>query len=406
MRADEVTVRLADGQQRTRTLYSTHHGPVLTSMLGLSAFPWTPTTAFALGDANAPNFRYLNHFFETNRAQSVRELDRVLRRNQGIPWVNTIAADSRGEAYYADIGVVPHVTDEHAQRCNTALGQGTFASLRVAVLDGSRSDCEWGRDADAIQPGTFGPGRLPHLFRRDYVTNSNDSYWLSNPEQPLEGFDRIIGDEGTERSLRTRLGLKMVRGQSASRLRELMRAAQDNRVLLRASCSATSWWACASRGRRTCAAACPVLRAWDLRDDLDSRGAVLFRRFATRALPSPGGVLPPPGVFRVPFNRGDPVNTPRGLNTESPAVRQALTRRGRTTCARTASRWTPACASTSRSCAAPADPDPRRSARHRRLQRDHRAVRRPRGLPRRQSRLELRDGRRACAAAARSRARS
>ena len=38
---------------------------------------------------------------------------------------------------------------------------------------------------------------MPHLLRSDYVTNSNDSYWLSNPTQPLEGFARIIGDEGT-----------------------------------------------------------------------------------------------------------------------------------------------------------------------------------------------------------------
>ena len=29
------------------------------------------------------------------------------------------------------------------------------------------------------------------------MTNSNDCYWLSNPEQPLEGFARIIGDERT-----------------------------------------------------------------------------------------------------------------------------------------------------------------------------------------------------------------
>jgi acyl-homoserine-lactone acylase len=322
MRADRVTVQLGDGRESTRTLYSTHHGPVFTSLLGLSAFPWTPAKAFALGDANAPNFRYLNHFFETNRAQNVRQLDRVLRRNQGIPWVNTIAADSRGEAYYADIGVVPHVTDEQAQRCNTAAGQGTFgSSLRVAILDGSRSDCEWGRDDDAIQPGTFGPRRMPHLFRRDYVTNSNDSYWLSNPEQPLEGFDRIIGDEGTERTLRTRLGLLMVQDRRF-RLRELMRTVQDNRVysgeLFRDDVVAM----CESGPYDR--AACDVLRAWNLRDDLDSPGAVLFRRFATRVLQSPGGVLPPPGVFRVPFSRSDPVNTPRGLNTENPNVRQAL----------------------------------------------------------------------------------
>ncbi len=75
------------------------------------------------------------------------------------------------------------------------------------MLDGSLSACEWGTDPDAVEPGIFGPGNLPKLIRGDYVTNSNDSYWLSNPEQPLEGFDRIIGDERTERSLRTRSGL-------------------------------------------------------------------------------------------------------------------------------------------------------------------------------------------------------
>ena len=46
---------------------------------------------------------------------------------------------------------------------------------------------------------------MPWLIRRDYLTNSNDSYWLSSPEQPLEGFFRIIGDEGTERRMRAML---------------------------------------------------------------------------------------------------------------------------------------------------------------------------------------------------------
>ena len=69
MKADEVivTVKNPDGSlsTRNRTLWSTHHGPIFTSLLGQNLFPWTPATAFALGDANAGNFRYLNHFFET-----------------------------------------------------------------------------------------------------------------------------------------------------------------------------------------------------------------------------------------------------------------------------------------------------------------------------------------------------
>ena len=61
-----------------------------------------------------------------------------------------------------------------------------------------------------------------------------------------------------------------------------------------------------------------MLERWSGRDDLDARGALLFRRFGQRALAARTS------PFRVPFDPNDPVNTPKGLNTESPAVRQAL----------------------------------------------------------------------------------
>jgi acyl-homoserine-lactone acylase len=328
MTADTVTVqaRTPGGglEPRTRTLYSTRYGPLFTSLLGMPLFPWTPAKAFALGDANAGNFRYLNHFFETDLAQSTRAYDAVLRRNQGIPWVNSIGADSRGEAYYADISVVPHVTDAQAQTCNTALGQGTFQALRLPVLDGARSACNWGSDADAVQPGTFGPSHMPSLFRADYVTNSNDSYWLSNPKQPLTGFSRIIGDEDTERTLRTRLGLIMT-GTGLFSLATLQQTVFNNRQyageLWRDAtvqmCRATPVMPGTS-GPVDVSEACDVLARWNVRDDSDSRGALLFRRFAERVLELPGG------GFSTPYSSGDPVNTPRGLLTEDPAVRRAL----------------------------------------------------------------------------------
>ena len=329
MKADRVSVRVPGGV-RTRTLYSTVHGPVVTSIVGLPLFPWTPVQAHALGDVNAANFRYLNHFLETNLTQSVRQYDRVQRRNQGIPWVNSIAADSRGEAYYADIGAIPNVPNEKARQCNTALGTQTTNLLGLPILDGSRTACRWSGDADAVQSGAFGPSHLPSLFRRDYVTNSNDSYWLSNPAQPLEGFARIIGDERTARSLRTRLGLRMVQEQLGGGRRftldSLRHTVFNNRQyageLFRDSLVGLCSLECCAYAPE----ACSVLSAWNLRDDLDSRGAVLFRRFAAKALAAPGG-LPigtAPGLYRRQFDVRDPVNTPNGLNTDSPGVRLAL----------------------------------------------------------------------------------
>jgi acyl-homoserine-lactone acylase len=336
-----VTVKTESGGlgTRTRTLYSSHHGPIFTSLLGLGLFPWTDATAWAIGDANADNFRYLNHFFETNHAQSVQEYKEILERNQGIPWVNSIAADSNGDAFYGDISVVPHVTNEKAAQCNTALGRGTYEALGLPVLDGSLSACEWGTDPDAVEPGIFGPGNLPKMFRSDYVTNSNDSYWLSNPEQPLEGFDRIIGDERTERSLRTRSGLVQVEERLAGSdgwtgdrytLQQLQDTVFENRQYagelwrdeLADFCEATPVMT-GTGGPVNVSEACPVLRAWDLKDDLDSRGALLFRRFASRAL----GAVPvagTPGLFTTQFDANDPVHTPSGLNIANPAVEQSF----------------------------------------------------------------------------------
>jgi acyl-homoserine-lactone acylase len=63
---------------------------------------------------------------------------------------------------------------------------------------------------------------------------------------------------------------------------------------------------------------CDVLAAWDLRENLDSRGAVLFRRFIGRAM---NAGSPP---WSTQFDASDPVNTPRDLNTGNPEVQRAF----------------------------------------------------------------------------------
>ncbi len=350
MRADKVTVKVPGPGgslvDRSRTLYSSHHGPIFTSILGLPLFPWTPVVAHAMGDVNAANFRYLNHFLEVDQSQNVRQLDGVLKRNLGIPWVNTIAADSSGEAYYADIGAIPHVTNDKASVCNSVLGRVTLPLLGIPILDGSRADCEWGNDSSSPQPGAFGPENLPHLFRNDYVTNSNDSYWLSNPHKPLTGYSRIIGDENAVRSLRTRLGLLMVEerlkgsdGRPGNRftLDQLQDTVFNNRQYagelwrdpLVAYCRSNPVML-GSSGPVNVSEACGVLANWNLRDDLDSNGAILFRRFAGRLLnvaTLPGGAGLPiqnPLGFTKPFDASDGVRTPSGLNSGNPQVALAL----------------------------------------------------------------------------------
>jgi acyl-homoserine-lactone acylase len=345
---EPTTVRVqalnAEGglEPRTRTLYETEFGPMFDSLLGLDLFPWTPVKGFALKDVNFQNFRYLNHFAKNNMAQTVGQYDRIQDRFQGIPWVNSIAADRNGRAYYSMDGAIPNVPDSKATGCSGALGLVLFPLTGIPVLDGTRTACQWNTDRDAVAPGIFGPSRIPELIRRDYVTNGNDSHWVSNPEAPLTGFERIIGDEETVRSLRTRLGLKMVHERLAGTdglkgrrftLRQLARVALNNRQY------AGELWRdelvdyCQGQPALVAAGACSALAGWDGRNELGSRGAILFQRFVEnllggfQSLPtgtSSGNYLGFEAAFTTPFSAGDPVNTPSGLNTLLPQVGQAL----------------------------------------------------------------------------------
>ena len=339
MKATKLTVNVGGGQQRTRTVYETVHGPMFTSLLGLPLFPWTASTGYAMGDVNADNFRYLNHFFENNKAQTVRQYDAIQRRYQGIPWVNSLAADSKGEAYYSMNGAIPNMPNDKVQRCQTALGLVTFSELGLPTVDGSRSECEWGEAPGSADKGLLPNARTPSLFRRDYVANGNDSHWLINDRQPLEGFDRIVGIERAEITPRTRLGLTMIRDRLAGRdglpgnrftQQNLKWIALGNRQYLGELWRSELVRICRS-DTSVPREACDVLAAWSGRDDLDAPGALLFRRFAARAFPAtqslPTGTqgAQPIGLrsFSQPFDVNRPVDTPSGL-ADTPAVRGHL----------------------------------------------------------------------------------
>ncbi|PRX44926.1 acyl-homoserine-lactone acylase [Prauserella shujinwangii] len=324
-----VAVRNPDGSlgRVERTLYSTRYGPVLSPVFGLP-LNWTTGSAYTLRDANEGNMRGLNTWFELGRARGTKDVVRVLSRTQGVPWVNTVAADRSGRALYADIQVVPHVTDQLAERCSTPLGRALFPEAGLPVLDGSRADCAWGTDRDALVPGIFGPSRMPVLTRSDYVANANDSAWLTNPRRPITGYPRIMGDIGTERNPRTRMAITEVeRRLGAFTHRGMRDLLFDNRSFLGAEAADETAAMCAAfpdglaptsdGGTVAVGDACTALSGWDRRMATTSRGGLLFERYWLR-------VAGRDDVWRVPFDPADPVGTPNTLDTTHPAVRQAL----------------------------------------------------------------------------------
>jgi acyl-homoserine-lactone acylase len=349
-----IKVREDNGDltDQSRTLYRTHFGPMVgLAVSGVNILPWTNLKAYTLRDANAENDRLIQQFFAWNKAQSLEEFKSLHKSILGVPWVNTVASGPNGKAYYGDVTVVPHVTDEKIQTCRAIPLHDVIQQVSpgLPVLDGSRSACEWGTDDDAPAPGIFGPGNLPTLERDDYVHNCNDSYWLTNPNEKIEGKNSIIGAEGTARSLRTRLCILQAQrhlGEVAfpagapnfdtdSNQKFDMKELQDTVLssyiysaeLARGTVTGTicqPGTVIGSNGPVAVGPACAVLSAWNQTGNLDAKGAHLWREFWRRTAPNAAGVGPNPLLWTTPFSAGDPVNTPRGLNPVNPFAQRAL----------------------------------------------------------------------------------
>jgi acyl-homoserine-lactone acylase len=323
-----IEVGQPDGRvsAEAHTVYFSHFGPMLED----KELQWTRERAYAIRDSNIDNDRAIGQYLKLGRAKSVEDVLAALQSSQGIAWVNTIAADRHGKALYADLSVVPNVDAQLLKSCASSSVQ-RWKEAHAVVLRGA-PDCEWRNDPRARQAGILPPQELPWLIRDDYVTNSNDSYWLANPAQPLEGYSPIIGPERTARSLRTRAGLVMVNEVLQAKQANRFDAARLQALLFNhrnygaelaldevlAICRqepkqvALQGGATVDVGR-----ACDVLAAWDHRQNVASRGAQIWTEFWPLAEKTPN-------LWRVPFDVKDPVHTPRDINRDDAAVRTGV----------------------------------------------------------------------------------
>ncbi|HJN95508.1 MAG: penicillin acylase family protein [Gammaproteobacteria bacterium] len=301
--AIEVEVE-TDAGTVPRTVYMSHLGPVVVS----EATPWSDRHVYVMRDVNYENYRSGDQYKDIQKAQNVSELREALADHQGAAFVNTIAADRFGGALYADMSAIPNVSAELIERCDTGLD--SLGGGRVITLNGSDPDCDWQVDPTAAAPGLMPPSQQPSLITQNYVTNSNDSYWLSNPETRLEGYSPIIGNEQTTRSLRTRAGLNFVE-QVLDSGETITQATLQNLLFNHRHYGAELFVddiiaVCQVRQAQELTEACAILSEWDRRQDVDSVGAHIFNEFwaAARSIRE---------HFAVPFDVNDPVHTPRGL---------------------------------------------------------------------------------------------
>jgi acyl-homoserine-lactone acylase len=318
----KVTVKTKSGLKTVdEDMYRTPQGYVIDAPALL--MPWSVGSVWAIRDANAEQLRTIDTFLEMGKARNVHDLLRRQDAAGGMPWVNTTAADRKGDVVYADHSVVPNVPNAMAQQCKTPTGEILDQLAGLPGLDGTRADstCAWQTDDDSVRPGVFGPKNLPITFRRDWVSNANDSYWTPNDTVRLEGYAHIIGCEQCERTMRTRMVDHYVMDRlekgkiSPSRLRGFE---HENRVMagevMRANGALDA--ICDQTGETE---ACQALHDWDGHSNIDSRGYAIFEAFIAH-LPANDPIM-----WNTPFDASDPLNTPRDLNSNDPQLVQSMT---------------------------------------------------------------------------------
>lgn len=310
----EVEVNVGGGTTLpfTKTVYTSSFGPMLVVP---GSFEWGEDfqgqlSAFALHDANLPNLDILDHWLDLNRARDIDDVRASFARNTGIIFNNIMATDRHGDVFYTDGSSVPNLSAEALRVLRedpvllaTRLQAGFF------LVPGNREVFR----AD----GTVPFEQAPQLQRSDFVQNANDSYWLSNPDEPIVGDYLLYGRFNNQQSLRSRMShlklrelqslddidLDVLEGALLSNRAYLGEAVIDDLIDL-CSGQGTTPVATAS-GSIDISAGCQALTQWNGSMDTDSVGALVLREFAQQFSTDP--------QWEVAFDPADPVNTPHTL---------------------------------------------------------------------------------------------
>ena len=310
-----------------RSSYHSEFGPIIVIPNGL---PWgtDPVTgqqvAYALHDANLPNYELFDHWLGMNLADSIESYKQTFVDYTGTVFNNAMAVDKDGNAFFTDGSSVPNIVPEAlAAWSQNQLYQGLSQQAGLFIFPGDESLY--------LPQGTVPFAQAPQLERSDFVQNSNDSYWLTNPAAPITGVSPLWGPVGNQQSFRSRMGQKMLaQGGSVDgkfTREDLVDRLIGNRAWLVEEVLADLVTHCEAQGSTPVmtasgasvdiSASCAALAQFDGRMNLNSIGAMLFREFATEFRRNP--------QWQVAYDPSQPVTTPNTLLANDVVLSQLAT---------------------------------------------------------------------------------
>ena len=342
----EIEVKESDDSISTETieLHFSRFGLLLDAgvLLGdesLTGWPNRDGKVFAIRDVAMDNQRIGTTIVGMLTAKSFDQFINTIRDNLGLSFINTIAVNDQGEAFYGDYSTVPYLTDQQLQDCQpSATGQLINRvsvnlmrnPLGIPVLAGNRSECNWIADPESPQEGLIPGGQLASIRTNHYASNSNDSYWLANLENPMTGYLKVMGGEEYQVSLRTQLALlqiqERINGTDGLDDNPLFSLRNLQAVALAARNLAGEWFlddlltlcrVYPEELTNKASRACEVLAQWDKKTNIESIGNQVFYLFWQKAQRIAN-------LHREPCDPKRPIDTPRGLNFDDSVVRSEL----------------------------------------------------------------------------------
>ncbi|RLU03635.1 MAG: acylase [Ketobacter sp.] len=319
----------------TKKVYYSDFGPMIAAP---DVLPWGENqqgrfVAYSIKDVNQQNFDIVDHWMAMNLAGDMEELKDSFKQFDGVLFNNTLAVDRAGNTFYIDDSTVPNLSPiaEQALRTDPALVQAREL-LGFSLLPGTSAVFDFN--------GPVPYENAPKLERSDFVQNSNDSYWLTNPADKLTGYSILYGKTDAPQSLRSRMSQKMLEDSKGPDERfdldDLQRALFSERSYLAEAVLSDLVALCEAQGEIpvevditeeevteegvtntvavNIAPACSRLGQWDGRFKKDSRGAHVFREFAQQFATDPQWVNP--------FDGNDPTNTPNTLDANATVLQQ------------------------------------------------------------------------------------
>lgn len=280
----EIKVKQKDGTVTTEKFefrYS-EHGPVVAQ---------NPSKAYAVRIAGIDNTGLIDEYLRMGKAQNFKEFESALKMMQ-IPMFNIIYADNDGNIFYFFNGNVP------------VRNEGDFGFWK-GTIDGTQSKLIWNK--------THSYNDLPKLLNPStgFIQNCNDAPWSCTYPFVLKPEDFPAYMSSRSFTLRPQRAVNMLKDDKAITFDKLVEYKQNTEMEAARRFLDDLLKAVENHPDSIALQAAEVLKKWDMKTETTSKGALLFAAWWDKIKPD---------MIKTPWNKNEPVSTPKGLKDEKQAV--------------------------------------------------------------------------------------